>query len=273
MKVEVLLPDALWEEIRVILPPPKQRRTRYPGRKPMDPRHALLGILFVLRSGIPWEMLPQELGCGSGMTCWRYLNAWQVAGVWKKIHQVLLSRLRGSHKMDFSRAVIDSSSVRAALGGAKTGPNPTDRRKSGTKHHIITEAQGIPLAVQVTEANRHDVTALLPLVEAIPPIGGKRGRPQRRPASLLGDAGYNSGFHRRELRRRLIRPLIRQRGSRHGSGLGKSRWVVERTLSWLHQNRRLRVRYEKRADIHEAFLILGCIMICWSALASWSPLC
>jgi transposase len=159
------------------------------------------------------------------------------------------------------------------LGGSKTGPNPTDRRKKGTKHHVINEAQGIPLAVHVTEANRHDVTELLPLVDAIPAIGGKRGRPQRRPDALLGDAGYDSRRHRAELRTRLIKPLIRERGTGHGSSLGKKRWVVERTLSWLHQNRRLRVRYEKCADIHEAFLILGCIMICWSALVSWAPLC
>lgn len=159
------------------------------------------------------------------------------------------------------------------LGGANTGPNPTDRSKKGTKHHLIVEAQGIPLAIYVTEANRHDVTALLPLVDAIPAIGGKRGRPRKRPDILQGDAAYHSHAHHRELRQRLIRPMFRQRGSAHGSGLGKTRWVVERTLSWLHQNRRLRVRYEKRADIHQAFLILGCIMICWSALVSWRPLC
>jgi len=159
------------------------------------------------------------------------------------------------------------------LGGAKTGPNPTDRSKKGTNHHLITEAQGIPLAVHVTEANRHDVTEMLPLVDAIPSIGGKRGRPRKRQEVLQGDAAYHSQAHHRELRQRLIKPIIRQRGTDHGSGLGKTRWVVERTLSWLHQNRRLRVRYEKRADIHQAFLILGCIMICWSALVSWSPLC
>lgn len=115
------------------------------------------------------------------------------------------------------------------------------------------------------------MTQLLPLVDAIPAIGGKRGRSQKRSDALLADAGYDSRHHRKELRTRLIKPLIRQRGIEHGSGLGKKRWVVERTLSWLHQNRRLRVRYEKRADIHEAFLILGCIMICWSALVSWPP--
>ncbi len=127
--------------------------------------------------------------------------------------------------------------------------------------------------VGLTEANRHDVTALLPLVEAIPAIGGKRGRPRKRPEVLQGDAAYDSGFHRRVLRRHLIRPLFRTQGAAHGSGLGKTRWIVEHTVSWLHQNRRPRVRYEKRADIHEAFLILGCIMICWSALMTWRPLC
>lgn len=160
------------------------------------------------------------------------------------------------------------------VGGTKTGPNPTDRRKKGTKHHIITEAQGIPLVVLVTEANRHDVTQLLPLVQAIPPMRGKRGRPQCRPVLLqAADCGYDSDSHRAELKMKGITPVIRRRMTEHGSGLGKKRWVVERTLSWLHQYRRLRVRFEKRADINEAFLILGCIMICWSALCTWSPLC
>jgi transposase len=117
------------------------------------------------------------------------------------------------------------------------------------------------------------VTQLLPLLDAIPPIGGKRGRPLRRPRILQGDCGYDSDPHRHEIRNRCIVPLVRRRNTDHGSGLGKTRWVVERTHSWLHQNRRLRVRFEKRADIHEAFLVLGCIMICWSALATWSPLC
>jgi transposase len=159
------------------------------------------------------------------------------------------------------------------VGGAKTGPNPTDRRKNGTKHHIIVEAQGIPLAVRITEANRHDVTQLITLVEAIPPIRGKRGRPRRRPEIVQGDCGYDSEPHRCQLRACSIIPLIRKRNTEHGSGLGSYRWVVERTLSWLHQFRRLRVRYERRDDIHEAFLVLGCIMICWSALVSWNPLC
>ena len=121
---ELLVADDLWELIEPLLPPPKPRRTRYPGRRPLDRRRVLTGILFVLKSGIPWEMLPQEMGCGSGMSCWRYLNAWQEAGVWQRMHEVLLARLRAADQIDWSRAVVDSSSVRAILGGQKRAPIP-----------------------------------------------------------------------------------------------------------------------------------------------------
>ena len=116
-----LVSDELWELIEPILPPPKRRRHRYPGRKPFDRRRVLTGILFVLRSGIPWEMLPQEMGCGSGMTCWRYLRDWQRKGVWQRIHKLLLAKLREADSIDWSRAVVDSASVRAVFGGRKLG--------------------------------------------------------------------------------------------------------------------------------------------------------
>jgi len=150
--------------------------------------------------------------------------------------------------------------------GAKTGPNPTDRRKKGSKHHIITDANGIPLATKLTGANRHDVTQLLPLVDAIPPISGQPGRPRRRPDRVQGDRAYHSEPHRAALEQRGIEPVLAERGVEHGSGLGAFRWVVERTLSWLHQFRRLRVRYERRSDIHEAFMVIACIVICGRAL-------
>ena len=118
MRVEDLVPDDLWKEIEPLLPPPKPRRYRNPGRKPMDRRRALREILYVLRSGIPREMLPPELGCGAGMSCWRYLAAWQKAGVWDKLHKTLLDRLRADEQLDLSAAVVDSSHVRA-VGGAK----------------------------------------------------------------------------------------------------------------------------------------------------------
>lgn len=118
-----ILDDELWEIIEPLLPK-KQRRFRYPGRRPVPDRAVLTGILFVLRTGIGWEDLPPEMGCGSGMTCWRRLRDWQKAGVWDRIHQVLLNRLRGADKIDFSRAVVDSASVRAVFGGRRPGPTP-----------------------------------------------------------------------------------------------------------------------------------------------------
>lgn len=117
-----VLDDDLWSVIEPLLPPPKRRRFRYPGRKPVPHRAALTGILFVLRTGIPWEYLPQELGCGSGMTCWRRLQAWQRRGVWDKLHRLLLERLQEADQIDWSRTAVDSSSLRA-VGGA-TRPVP-----------------------------------------------------------------------------------------------------------------------------------------------------
>jgi transposase len=115
----------------------------------------------------------------------------------------------------------------------------------------------------LTGANRHDVTQLLPLVQAVPPVAGRRGAPKRKPALIQADRAYHSEPLRRELAAQGIDTQIARRGTPHGSGLGKTRWVVERTISWLHQFRRLRVRYERLPAIHEAFLMLGACMICW----------
>src|ERR1041385_9306781 len=114
-----LLPDHLWAKVERLLPAPKPRRSRYPGRKPLNNRKALTGILFVLKTGIPWEDLPQEMSCGSGMMCWRRLRDWQAAGVWEQLHQTLLSALHCDDQLDWSRAVVDSASVPAVFGGPK----------------------------------------------------------------------------------------------------------------------------------------------------------
>ena len=114
-----ILSDELWSLIEPHLPAPKPRRFRYPGRKPVENRAALTGILFVLKTGIPWEDLPQEMGCGSGMTCWRRLRDWQEAGVWQTIHEVMLAKLNQADQIDWSRAVVDSATLRALKGGPK----------------------------------------------------------------------------------------------------------------------------------------------------------
>ena len=103
---------------------------------------------------------------------------------------------------------------------------------------MLTDAGGVPLSVLLTQANRNDITQLLPLVDAVAPVRGRRGRPRRRPQEVLGDRGYDSRRHRQELRQRGIRPRLAKRRVPHGSGLGKKRWVVERTFAWLHSLRR-----------------------------------
>lgn len=130
----------------------------------------------------------------------------------------------------------------------------------------MTDAQGIPLATQVTGANTHDVTQLEALVEAIPLVLGRRGRPRFRPDRVQGDRGYDSEPQRQALRRKGITPVLARRNTPHGSGLGVYRWPVERTLSWLHQFRRLRIRYERRADMHQAFVSIACCLICFRHL-------
>lgn len=265
-----LVPDELWERIRPLLPPPKPRRFRYPGRKPIDDRKCLTGILFVLKTGTNWEDLPCEMGCGSGMTCWRRLRDWTRAGVWQRLHATLLAELEGADRIDWDRAAIDSSFVRARGGGERTGPSPVDRSKKGSKHTIITDGRGAPLVATTTAANVPDVVPLIPLVDAIPPVRGKRGRPRRRPRRLYGDRGFDSEENRRQLSRRGIRPFLARRWTEHGSGLGKVRWVVERTLSWLHGFGRLRVRKDRATPLHQAFLTLGCALLCLRMLSESS---
>lgn len=115
--------------------------------------------------------------------------------------------------------------------GPKSGPSPVDRARPGSKHHVITDAQGIPLAVSLTGGNRNDVTQLLPLLDKIPAVAGIVGRPRHRPDALLADRGYDHDKNRRLLWQRGIRPVIAERGEEHGSGLGVFRWVVERTIA------------------------------------------
>ena len=151
-----------------------------------------------------------------------------------------------------------------AFWGAKTGPNPTDRGKNGSKRHLIVDGQGTPLAIEHTGANVHDSEMAIALVDGIPSIKQPRGRPRRRPDEVLADRAYDAEEKiRKPLRRRKTKPLIAKRNTENGSGLGKFRYVVEAAFDWLFNQRRLRVRYEKRDDIHQAFLIIGCFLICW----------
>ena len=130
---KTLVPDDLWAVIAPLLPPARARPKG--GRPPIPDRAALTGILFVLRTGPPWEYLPQKMGCGSGMSCWRRLRDWQATGVWAGLHRALLERLAGAGQLDWRRAALDSASIPAKRGArrpARTRPTGASRARSAT---------------------------------------------------------------------------------------------------------------------------------------------
>ena len=126
----------------------------------------------------------------------------------------------------------------------------------------MTDAAGVPLVVQCTAANRHDVNTLLPLVVDIPAVAGKPGRPKQKPETLVADKAFDDQALRGLLRWLGIEPQIPKRGDDE-HGLGKFRWFIERTLSWLHQFRRLRIRWDRKPNVHQAFLSLAASVICY----------
>ena len=212
--------------------------------------------------GLPWEMLPAEVGCGSGMPCWRRLRDRHEAGVWAALHRVPPERLHAAGRLDWRRAALDSASI-PARGGEATGPNPAGRGKPGTKRHLVTDARGTPLGVALSGANRHDGTALAATLDAVPPVrSGKRGRPRGRPAKLHADKGHDHARCRRECRQRGVRPRIARRGAESSQEPGRHRRVVERTLARLARFRRSAARYGRRADIHLALTTLGRALVC-----------
>jgi transposase len=135
-----LVPDTLWQAIEPLLPTPPRR---YGGRPRIDDRAALAGIVYQQRTGVPWRLLPVgELGCGSPVTCWRRLRDWQRTGVWQQLHHRLLDQLGRASQLDWSRASLDSISVRAKR-GLPDRANPTDRGKPGSKYHLLVARRGI----------------------------------------------------------------------------------------------------------------------------------
>ncbi len=139
---QALVDDDLWTRIEPLLPKRPRRNRQYAGRKPIPDRAVLTGILFVLRSGIPWNMLPREMGCGSGSTCWRRLVRWQRAGVWTRLHRVLLAELRRRGELDLARAVVDSASLRALRGGKKLDRTLPIAAKPGRNITFLLTAKG-----------------------------------------------------------------------------------------------------------------------------------
>jgi transposase len=144
----------------------------------VDDRVCFGAVMFVLFTGIGWRHLPRELGC-SPATAHRRLGEWQRHGVFAALHHELLQRLNRAGRIDWQTSVVDGSHIRA-LQGALTGPSPVDRARTGSKHHLICDATGVPLAITLTGGQRNDVTQLLPLLDGVGPVAGKPGRPRQR---------------------------------------------------------------------------------------------
>ncbi|MFB8411971.1 IS5 family transposase [Streptomyces albidoflavus] len=225
--------DELWALIEPLLPR-VERRVRHPGRERRPDRLVFQGILFVLHTGIAWEHLPQELGFGSGMTCWRRLAEWTEAGVWPRLHEVLLAELRSANALGFFRAAVDGSHIRALKGGPRRDEVLSTGAGRAANTTWSTTPPAIPLVATLTGGNRDDATQLIPLLQAVPPVRGKRGRPRRRPEAVLGDRGYDHDKYRRLVWDLGVKPVIARRGTEHGSRLGNQRWVVERAFAHLH---------------------------------------
>lgn len=195
------LHEHFWSEIAPLLPPPRPHPKG--SRRLIENRLVLIDILFVLRSGLPWEMLPADMGFDSGMTCWCRLRDGQAAGIWTRLHQVLLGRLHEAGELDWSQASLDSVSVAAQKRGSATGLNLTDRGKPGTKRHRVVEARGTPLGLTLAGADRNDSVMMAQNFDAIPPVrSGRRGRPRGRPHKLHADKAYDARARRQECRAR-----------------------------------------------------------------------
>jgi transposase len=272
--MDTLVTDELWNTIAPLLPahPPSPKG----GRPRVPDRLCLCGICFVLREGLRWQSLPPELGWGSGSTCWRRFAEWTAAGVWERAHVALVTALGERGLLNLERAVVDSCSLRAVRGGDHTGPNPTDRAKNGCKRHLIADGHGLPLVVQVGPANRRDeqwLPCLLWWLWLVLSYGRRR-----RPAALLGDRGYGFPWSIALVLAWGIRSLLAVRGAPHGSGLGHTRFVVERTHSWFEHYRRLVRCYEDTGAHYQGFYQLAACAICAKRLRdsrqageSWQP--
>lgn len=263
------MPEEFYELVVEYLPPEKQPGPQG-GRRPVRHRTVLKVIWFVMATGCRWKDVPLELGC-CGETARTRLRDWEQLGIWDQVHHVLLTLLRRKGQLDMHTAIIDSTQVRAFGGGDLSGPSPVDRRKKGTKYTLLVDRHGVPLVIHAASANTSDHRELLPVTAAFPSVGGKPGRPKTHPDRLYADAGYDSEPARCVLRFLGIEPFIRKRGTAHGSHLGRIRWVVERSISWIKGLRRMRVRYDRTDVIIDAWATIAALVVCFQILQEIIP--
>jgi len=265
------MPEEFFEEVEPFLPPEQPVGPK--GGRPRKPHRMVIKVVwYVLTTGVRWEDVPLELGC-SGRTAHRRLREWEEMGIWDRLHVHLLGLLRRAGELEHETAIVDSVLVRAYGGGEASGPSPVDRRKLGSKHTIMVDRNGIPLAIRTAAANASDQTEILPIIVFdFPRVGGKPGRPKELPDEVYADRGYDSDDTRALLAWLGVEPVVARRNAEHGSGLGKVRWVVERTIGWLKGLRRLRVRYDRLKVIQDAWNTLAAAVICFQTASQCAVL-
>jgi putative transposase len=247
------IPEDLWREIEELLGPQKQPGSI--GRPAVPFRKVLDGILYVLRTGCQWKAVPKQIGSGS--TLHRRFQQWVQAGVFRQIWTLLLERYERLRGISWRWQSLDSIMTKAPLGGEKTGPNPTDRAKIGTKRHMLTDGRGAPLAITVTGAQCHDMKAALSTIDSMP-----IPRPDKQ-QHLCMDKAYDFPEIDIGVHNRGYRAHTRRRGEGEPPASRKHparRWVVERTHSWHNRFRRLVVRWEKKADNFIALCQFACAL-------------
>lgn len=258
------MPDEFYELARPLLP--AEKRVSLVGGRPAKSHRTVLKVIwFVLVTSCRWKDVPQELGC-CGETARTRLQEWERAGIWDRLHQLILRTLHQNKQLDLETVIIDTTHARAVGGGEATGPSPVDRRKKGTKFTLLVDRNGVPLVIRAVPANRSDQLELLPAVASFPTISGQPGRPRTHPDEVYADAGFDCEWRRDILRWLGIEPHIRRRKSDHGSHLGRVRWVVERTISWIKGLRRMRIRYDRSGTSIDAWTSIAAAVVCLHVL-------
>jgi putative transposase len=267
--------EEFWEKVRPLIPPAPSHAKG--GRTRMDDRDAFAAMIYVLRTGIQWNALPRQMGASS--TVHDRYQEWERAGFFEELWRVGLAEYEELEGIEWEWQALDGVMTKAPLGRDATGKNPTDRAKMGTKRSMLTDGAGIPLAVAVEGANRHDskllVATLDGLVVARPAPGEQQDALYSCEQHLCLDAAYDSDEVRQELEARNYEPHIspadnnkggeRKEARQHLGGRAR-RWVVERTHSWLNRSRRLLVRWEKKTENYLGFIHLACAQLIFSKI-------
>lgn len=236
-------------------------RPRVPDRKCAD------GIFYVLRTGCQWKALGQTELCAGSTAHDRY-QEWVEAGVFLKLWRAGVEQFDELKGIDWAWLSMDGAMTKAPLGGEDTGPNPTDRAKSGVKRSVLTEGQGVPVGLAVEGANRHDMKLVRKTIESL--VVERPAPSPQQPQGMCMDKAYDFQEVRDILAEFGFTAHIRSRGEEakelaQEAGKRARRWVVERTHSWMNRFRRILIRWEKKPENYLAFLHFACALIAFRA--------